>query len=195
MDPPHPDNPDALNDPPAGEPDHVPIQLEPMVAHDPHGGTASDAADYSPAFVPPPSVPDWPLHLCPYCDYILAGLTTYRCPECGQPFTLIEARQRAIMKSPEVRRLFYRALLMRFGGVIGVTLFLAAAALPVVLADHLAQPRTLNPASTTMVVWSFLATLLISGVLVVFMLEIAWPRALLITGLLAVGISLAVCFL
>ena len=40
-------------------------------------------------------IPQHPLHLCPYCDYNLTGLTSRRCPECGQEFTLSEARHRA----------------------------------------------------------------------------------------------------
>jgi len=44
-------------------------------------------------------VPAQPLHLCPTCDYNLTGLVSRRCPECGQPFTLREARMRNIEKS------------------------------------------------------------------------------------------------
>lgn len=38
-------------------------------------------------------VPEKPAHVCPACDYSLTGLTSRRCPECGTPFTLVEARR------------------------------------------------------------------------------------------------------
>lgn len=44
-------------------------------------------------------IPAHPLHVCPTCDYNLTGLTSRRCPECGEPFTLIDARRTAIDKS------------------------------------------------------------------------------------------------
>jgi len=37
-------------------------------------------------------IPPFPLHLCPTCNYNLTGLTEFRCPECGNEFTLSEAR-------------------------------------------------------------------------------------------------------
>ncbi len=51
-------------------------------------------------------VPAVPVHLCPTCDYILTGLTARRCPECGEAFTLPEARDRGVAKSMGFRRYF-----------------------------------------------------------------------------------------
>lgn len=45
-------------------------------------------------------IPEDPLHVCPECEYILTGLTSRRCPECGSPFRLSEARCHAKMLSP-----------------------------------------------------------------------------------------------
>ena len=36
-------------------------------------------------------VPNSTNYRCPNCDYILAGLTSRRCPECGEPFTIDDA--------------------------------------------------------------------------------------------------------
>ncbi len=45
-------------------------------------------------------VPQNPPHVCPACEYNLTGLTSRRCPECGTPFTLIEARRAARRNEP-----------------------------------------------------------------------------------------------
>jgi hypothetical protein len=48
---------------------------------------------------PPPReepIPERPLHLCPHCEYNLTGLTSRRCPECGKPFTLRQAKDRGL---------------------------------------------------------------------------------------------------
>jgi hypothetical protein len=44
-------------------------------------------------------IPSNPLHQCPNCDYLLTGLTSRRCPECGQSFELHDARMHAIDRS------------------------------------------------------------------------------------------------
>ncbi len=50
-------------------------------------------------------IPQHPPHICPYCDYNLTGLTSRRCPECGEEFTLSEARRRAFDFSTEGQKL------------------------------------------------------------------------------------------
>jgi hypothetical protein len=65
------------------EPDDEPIELERLV----------------PRVKRATPVPSSPAHLCPRCDYNLAGLTSRRCPECGSPFTLIAARSHAFDKT------------------------------------------------------------------------------------------------
>jgi hypothetical protein len=74
-------------------------------------------------------VPAQPLHLCPTCDYNLTGLTARRCPECGEPFTLLDARDRAVEKSIGFRRHFatveFEQWKMRIGWALLVAGFLA----------------------------------------------------------------------
>ena len=59
-----------------------------------------DGAWAGPA-IPEPPIPESPLHLCPNCNYNLTGLTCHRCPECGQHFTLAEARLHAYKTTPD----------------------------------------------------------------------------------------------
>ena len=73
-------------------------------------------------------VPEQPLHLCPECDYNLTGLVSRRCPECGTPFTLSEARYHADGFSPAAQRdrrsvrldriFFYGGLVLLVGGMV-----------------------------------------------------------------------------
>jgi hypothetical protein len=69
--------------------------------------------------IPAGPVPAGPQHLCPTCDYILTGLVSRRCPECGDPFTLDEARRRAVDRSPAIRRMHRAAQAQRWGGLWG----------------------------------------------------------------------------
>jgi len=48
-------------------------------------------------------IPERPLHLCPCCDYNLTGMRSRRCPECGEPFNIRDARHRAIECSQQMR--------------------------------------------------------------------------------------------
>ncbi len=67
------------------------IELEALPPASPESGAARFQSDTQ--------VDDWPIpenppHNCPYCDYNLTGLTSRRCPECGEPFQVHEARWR-----------------------------------------------------------------------------------------------------
>ena len=73
---------------PQEEPAKLRIELEPVVY-----GVSEVAPEPPPREEP---IPERPLHLCPSCDYNLTGLTARRCPECGKPFTLRQAKDRGL---------------------------------------------------------------------------------------------------
>ncbi len=67
-------------------------------------------------------IPNKPQHICPACDYLLTGLTTRRCPECGECFTLRDARIRAMQLTADVQRLRRKALRGRWLLVVGIVM-------------------------------------------------------------------------
>jgi hypothetical protein len=78
-------------------------------------------------------VPAEPLHLCPTCDYNLTGLTARRCPECGEPFTMADARDRGVEKSIGFNRYFSTDRYERLKYRLGWALLFAGFFLPVLL--------------------------------------------------------------
>ncbi len=57
--------------------------------------TVDHFQEMTPAFEP---IPANPLHLCPNCNYNLTGLTSRICPECGETFDVLDARDHARSK-------------------------------------------------------------------------------------------------
>jgi hypothetical protein len=51
----------------------------------------------------PGSVPGFPPHICPICDYDLRGIARRTCPECGHRFKLAEARRAGRGEKPRPR--------------------------------------------------------------------------------------------
>lgn len=78
-------------------------------------------------------IPMHPLHLCPTCDYILTGLKSRRCPECGTPFGLIEARRHGAQQSPRARRDMRALKWARISTYLGEALFLAGMITPMIV--------------------------------------------------------------
>lgn len=152
-------------------------------------------ACYTRAVMPLPPVPSRPLHLCPYCDYNLTGLTTYRCPECGEPFTISEARQRAMELSPDFRYLRWSARLGRFGGVFGFLLLVAAAVLPNAIAGGCANYPAITVTGAGLLSWGFLMVLILTACLVKSFIDASWSQLLLAVGLLAASVTVMFCFL
>ncbi|MFH1417742.1 MAG: hypothetical protein ABII12_05575 [Planctomycetota bacterium] len=68
------------------------------------------------------AIPSKPQHVCPTCDYLLTGLTSRRCPECGECFTLSEARTRALQMTVDVQRLQRKARRGRWLLVLGIVM-------------------------------------------------------------------------
>lgn len=66
------------------------------------------------------AIPARPLHLCPTCSYNLTGLIERRCPECGNPFTLREAREHAFATSGPMKELLDQINTERYQAIAGV---------------------------------------------------------------------------
>lgn len=88
-----------INDPPVKRP-----------AEDPRLELEDGPYSVEPEPEPPPpeidsnrlSVPNSTNYRCANCDYILAGLTSRRCPECGEPFTINQALMHGLESSTEL---------------------------------------------------------------------------------------------
>lgn len=71
-------------------------------------------------------VPAHPLHLCPNCDYNLTGLRSRRCPECGESFSLGDARGRGFETSDEMKSLLISDRWAEVNKYLGITLIVAS---------------------------------------------------------------------
>ena len=80
------------------------LELEPLkVSHTPrHVEQVNQGLG---TIAPEVPVPAHPLHLCPNCDYNLTGLRSRRCPECGEPFALPDARLRGFETTEDMKGL------------------------------------------------------------------------------------------
>jgi predicted RNA-binding Zn-ribbon protein involved in translation (DUF1610 family) len=138
-------------------------------------------------------VPAQPLHLCPNCDYNLTGLVSWRCPECGDSFTLSEARHRAIETSEEIRK-FVRATKWDGGRkALGIALIVASfAIINWVRTSPIAGARwfTSGPLSFAgaMMLW-FISSLLTIGGILRFYFEVNWASVFLAIGLLCACVT------
>ncbi|OWY73259.1 hypothetical protein B7486_02625 [cyanobacterium TDX16] len=138
-------------------------------------------------------VPASPLHLCPSCDYNLTGLVSRRCPECGDSFTLSEARHRAIETSEEIRRFVRSTRLdggrMAFGIALIVASFAVINWVPVstfvVVRRYVAGLFSLAGA---MMLCFILISLAIGGFLR-FYFEVRWASVFLAIGLLCACVT------
>ncbi len=128
--------------------------------------------------VAPPSgevpVPESPRHFCPNCDYRLAGILSRVCPECGEPFSLDDARRRAMDMddTPMMRTLRLRDLVEAGAG-------LAAMAFAVTLwADVMGAAFGWIFWTIAQVMLAFFAALYAK-----LCLSVRWARSTLLAGL------------
>ncbi|MFQ5422746.1 MAG: hypothetical protein ACE5F9_02075 [Phycisphaerae bacterium] len=128
-------------------------------------------------------VPSEPPHLCPWCDYNLAGLTARRCPECNKPFTLAEARRRGSEQSEETRQDYRSIRHDRYRLATGTVLFVAG------LTGSLTGARFL--ALRLWVMGTLYGTMAVLVVMYKVFFQKPWSHAMLIMGLL----SFALCVL
>lgn len=132
-------------------------------------------------------VPAQPPHVCPHCDYNLTGLTSRRCPECGEPFTLIDARRSADEKSlGRFTRLRMLPQWERARFLVGVGLTVISILVVNIL--HLGAGRSLVSFEGGLMVIALLPTLIWSGFLQDLM---GWTPSdvALIVGVVMTGIA------
>ncbi|MBI5763351.1 MAG: hypothetical protein HZA51_07495 [Planctomycetes bacterium] len=97
------------------------IELEPVVSETiPRHIPEADRAALAEAGLPESSpIPEKPLHVCPNCDYNLTGLASRRCPECGEEFTLHEARMCGVEMSAPIQRMLRRERFEQIKAYVG----------------------------------------------------------------------------
>lgn len=136
-------------------------------------------------------VPAEPLHLCPTCDYNLTGLTARRCPECGEAFTLPDARDRGVEKSIGYRRYFVTERYEQWKFLIGWALIVAGFLMPVLWRPWSRPAWGLRGGGMIFLTPIFLA-------FACFYKEIrdtTWADAILVAGLGAALLGAAITFL
>lgn len=105
--------------------DRPAFELEPLVA--PNVSRHVESTPTGPgARIDDTPVPARPLHLCPCCDYNLTGLRSRRCPECGEPFALPDARRRGFETSDEMKTLIRSTRWADGRKGVGITLVVAS---------------------------------------------------------------------
>jgi hypothetical protein len=173
-------------------------------------GKAEAGIELEPLAIPPPTpegelpgaqpegeppIPQRPLHLCPNCDYNLTGLTSRRCPECGEPFNLSDARERGFELSESA--LEYRKWIRvdRAMQVLGLALLAFGLACPCISQDPITKSWQVVPSLKTWSMWMVLIPL--SGLLILINLyyEQSWSRVLLQIGVVVAIIGLMVALL
>jgi hypothetical protein len=118
-----------MNSEPPTEPEpYKLIEIEPqkLVSLHRHTTSLERATGAEAHLVDHGAIPERPAHVCPNCDYNLTGLSSRRCPECGEEFSLLEARMRAIELSDGVRRVIRAESIERAKLFAGIGLMLAA---------------------------------------------------------------------
>lgn len=157
--------------------------------------TPSQAAAASPWIVQEP-VPARPLHLCPNCDYNLTGLIERRCPECGEPFDLADARFRGFERSEDGARVRRWEKLDWVKRGLGVAMIILGFWCPTI-ADAVFASGS-NVLSTTAKTWLMMFMVApgdVAFAMVALYLELGWTRTLLTLGVATMVAGLLVALL
>lgn len=121
-------------------------------------------------------VPEFPVHLCPWCDINLKGLTARRCPQCNKPFTLADAQRRASDRTEEARQDFGVIRNRRIRFVAGVAM----------LAVGCLGPIAVRPTGVRVWVVSTLeGTMLVTVLMYKVFFQRTWSHAALVAGIFA----------
>lgn len=162
------------------------IELEPLQLRDvPRYARYSPPSPYQ--LTDTGAVPSKPEHRCPNCDYILAGLTSRRCPECGEPFTILEARMRGIEMSEGMQEAMRNEHLQEVKGWVGLGMLVVSVELQNVLAFGGGGWLTLSSRGFLMLV--FMIPLWIGVIVLKAVREEGWSYACWVAGLVAMVVS------
>jgi hypothetical protein len=129
-------------------------------------------------------IPERPLHLCPYCEYNLTGLTRWRCPECGEFFTLAEARAAGFSASKtavHMRRIGHRD---RVISAIGFLLLGFAFIAPCVSTNTVSGKLQIGFTVRSWLVWLVGVPMVVTSILVHLYFGVRWSRLSFVMGLL-----------
>lgn len=135
-------------------------------------------------------VSERPQHLCPNCDYILTGLTSRRCPECGEEFTILEARMRGIELSDGVRRLVRSETIARIKMYAGLVLIVLSVWFQNVGPGTATSVLGLAFTYRGWVMMIFMGPLWALTVLYKVAGDRQWNEAIWLAGLIAAGVSI-----
>ena len=171
---------------PDEEPPPPRIELEPLHLR--------DVPRYE-RYTPPPHgpmvdtgpVPQKPEHRCPTCDYILAGLTSRRCPECGEPFTILEARMRGIEMSEGMQEAMQGDRVDQIKRYVGLVLMIFSVLLKNIMANGWSWMFYLSSRGFLMLI--FMVPLWIGVISFKVIREEGWPYACWVAGLVAILMS------
>ena len=167
------------------------IELEPLAPPDASAGSEVRAAE--PEGDQP--IPQRPLHLCPNCDYNLTGLISRRCPECGEPFTIADARAHGFELSEEGQdfRRWMRA--DRAISVLGVAMLVFGLVCPCVWYDAVAGKWQFALTLKTWGMWLVLVPLVGLLLLINLYHEQSRSRVLLEIGIFVTIVGLVVALI
>jgi hypothetical protein len=181
-----------MSDSPPGGEQRPFIELEPAVSSSARAAPASLPDGVTPEMLDAQrTVPSQPAHVCPTCDYNLTGLSSRRCPECGEAFTLAEARMAAFALSEPMTRYVRHRRWNRFKLVLGVGLMAAS----FVAVNWIRPPATLVGPPVSQLTLPGVVLLAMIFVIVVALglfralFEMSWSNALLVAGLFVAMIA------
>lgn len=167
------------------------VDVEPVKKEDVHRYTSTmdRAASAEVHLVDAGAIPQRPAHVCPNCDYNLTGLIARRCPECGEAFTVLEARMRGIELSESVQSFVRLEWISQFKLYAGIALLALSVWLANFYTGSVRGWLGLDMSFRGVLMLSFLPALLFLAVVYKITRDRSWPDALWLAGLIAAGLS------
>ncbi len=168
------------------------INVEPVkqVTVQRHLSDEERASGIEPHLIDHGEVPKRPPHICPNCDYDLRGLTSRRCPECGEEFTLLEARMRAIELSDGVRGALREETLDQIKVYGGLGLMVLSIWLQNMMPGSLAGWFGVHATRQGWLMLIFMLPLWLATPIYKFLWDRTWPDAIGAAGVVAAAAGL-----